>query len=152
MSILGLSYLSRYKVTLDFPNNTLYLQKGKRFSEPDNPDFSGLNLWRIDKHITVHSVEDNSPAKISGIQKDDVILSINGTNINELDLFSIRRLLCQRENKKIELIIRRNDTEIAKSFKLKNYHLERLRSSPNEAVLDDPNSVSEEEKSGVLNN
>ncbi len=47
-SSVGLSFLSRYAVTLDFPNRAIYLRKGERFNEPDHPDLSGLHLLRRD--------------------------------------------------------------------------------------------------------
>ena len=59
---LGLAYLSRYVVTLDFPNATMYLNPGKRFDRPDRRDMSGLHLLRSENTVVVHSVDAGSPA------------------------------------------------------------------------------------------
>ena len=40
VNLLGLGYLRRYHVTLDFPNRAMYLRKGKHYSDPDRIDIS----------------------------------------------------------------------------------------------------------------
>jgi hypothetical protein len=45
-NLLGLNYLSRFVVTLDFPNQMIYLQKGKKFDSFDLQDKSGLHIVR----------------------------------------------------------------------------------------------------------
>lgn len=44
---LGLPYLSRYRVTFDFPHKMLYLNKAKGYSRSDHEDMSGLHLVRV---------------------------------------------------------------------------------------------------------
>jgi hypothetical protein len=61
-NLLGLNYLSRYLVTFDFPNRTVYLRKGKRFEAPDVLDRSGLHIIRAREKPIVESVDTGSPA------------------------------------------------------------------------------------------
>jgi hypothetical protein len=75
---LGLSFLSRYQVTFDFPAACLYLRKGEQFHRPTSINRSGLLLRRISGKLVVTDVQAKSPAAEAGIKVDDEILSIAG--------------------------------------------------------------------------
>ena len=75
-NVIGLGILSRHVVTFDFPGMKMYLQKGQSFARRDELDMSGLRLWRIGDRITVHSVDDGSPASTAGLKPEDVVLRI----------------------------------------------------------------------------
>ncbi|HEY2253195.1 MAG TPA: hypothetical protein VGH74_19110, partial [Planctomycetaceae bacterium] len=90
---LGLSLLSRYIVTFDFPKGRLYLKKGSRFAEPQRSDLSGLTVMRLDGETRVQLVRPNSPADTSGLQDKDQILTVEGKSAGSLSLFELRTLL-----------------------------------------------------------
>lgn len=127
--LLGLSYLSRYCVTLDLPERRLYLNKGGRFSEVDNPRMSGLNLLRIDGRTVVHSVEKNSPAEKVGIQAEDIVVEINGKGTSEFSMFAISKLLREEEGKRISLRIQRAQNVREVAFVLRKYYVSGSASS-----------------------
>lgn len=90
---LGLGILSRYVVTFDFPNDRLYLKKGRRVADPSRMDLSGLQLVRVDGGIRIESVRPDSPAAAAGLQGRDNILQVNGKSTSSLSLFELRSLL-----------------------------------------------------------
>jgi hypothetical protein len=117
-SWLGLDYLSRFVVTLDFPKSLLYLRKGKRFNEPARWDCSGLHLLRIDSSTVVHSVDKDGPAAACGLRAKDVILRLGGTAANEASMFSLRRRLCVPDGP-IHVVARRGSNQIEVDMDLK---------------------------------
>lgn len=127
-TMLGLDYLSRYVVTFDFPNRTMYLKKGARFDCPHANNLSGLYVARIGGKTIVKSVDKNSPASISGIMPGDVILKIEDKKADEVRLFTIH-LLCSEE-KKARLTIWRDGKEQKVSLLLG----QERRASPLESV------------------
>jgi len=117
-SSVGLSFLSRHIVSLDFPNDRLYLKKGKQFEKIDEVDMSGLHLLRISDKTVVHSVDESSPAEKVGIRANDVILKVNNKDANTYDIGEIGELLISGDKRKITMTIKRGDAVEEVSFLL----------------------------------
>lgn len=108
-SRLGLSFLSRHLVTLDFQNNRIYLKKGSDFKKIDETDMSGLHLIRISNKTIVHSVDEDSPAQKAGIESKDVILKIGDKDVNEYEMWELRDLKRSGDKRKIAMTIKRGN-------------------------------------------
>ncbi len=117
---LGLDFLSRFVVTLDFPNDRIFLQKGKRFEHPDVWDVSGLHIIRKKGKTWVHSVDKDSPAGDAGVKAGDRIVKVGDRLAEEMTLFQIRRLGCARDSLLRLTIGRQKETrEVALDLKKK---------------------------------
>lgn len=109
MNVLGLGFLGRYRVTLDFPHQRLYLRPGKSAARLDYPDMSGLHLIRDEGKTLVHTVDPNSPAHQAGIRTDDEIVQVNGKPAQSYKLEMIRRILASAPGDRVHLQTRRGD-------------------------------------------
>ena len=118
-SVLGLGFLSRHKVTFDFPNSKLYLKKGGNYDKPDENDMSGLHLLKKDLGVFVHSVDKGLPAAMSGLKAKDILQKVNGQGIGKYTLSQIRSLLRSEDGKVIRVIFRREGKDYKTSFRLK---------------------------------
>jgi hypothetical protein len=118
-NLLGLSYLSRYRVTLDFPHRRLYLKKGRRYQEADRDDMSGLHILREDNSTVVKIVDSDSPAARADIRPGDRLLRIDGQEAAKISLFDLRNMLKSGNGKKITLTIARADKQEDKTIELK---------------------------------
>jgi hypothetical protein len=90
---VGLHFLSRFILTMDFPHKVMYLEKSHRFAEVDHHDGSGLHLLRMDGKTVVKFVDADSSADRNDIEPNDVILSVNGRSALDFRMLEIRRLL-----------------------------------------------------------
>ena len=71
-SALGFAYLKRFRVTIDFPKQTIYLAKGRHYNDREEPDDkSGLHLVAQDVYIVVNSIDPASSAEVAGIRPKD---------------------------------------------------------------------------------
>ncbi|MCD4823081.1 MAG: aspartyl protease family protein [Phycisphaerae bacterium] len=123
-NFLGLEFLARHTVTLDFPNLMLYLKKGKNFDRPDEGDMSGLHLLHKTlaggkSTVVVHSADKGSPAAQVGLIADDILLKFNGQSLEGYTMTAIRNLLRSKEGREIEVTLRRGGTDYSVKFKLK---------------------------------
>jgi hypothetical protein len=117
---LGLTYLRRYRVTLDFFNNRIYLAKGKRFADPDHGQMSGMHYLFKPSGIELDAIDPVSPAGVAGLHAKDVLLSLNGTPVSELKPAAIRRLL-DEEGKPLRVTVKRDGTTMEFSLTPKEY-------------------------------
>jgi hypothetical protein len=118
-SYLGLLFLSRHIVTLDFPNSRMYLRKGKEFKKGDETDMSGLHLLRISNQTVVYSVDEDSPAHKAGIRSKDIILKADEKDANTYNIYDLRRLLMSEDKRNITMTIKHGDDVKDVSFLLK---------------------------------
>ena len=116
---IGLGLLSRHICIFDFPNNKLFLKKGKGFDKVKQADMSGLHLLSISDNVFVYSVDFNSPAKNAGIQDKDIILKVNDKDANAYGIWELRRLLKSEDKRKITMTVKREDDVKEVSFLLK---------------------------------
>jgi len=118
-SYLGLLFLSRHIVTLDFPNKRIYLRKGKEFKRGDETDMSGLHLLRISNQTVVYSVDEDSPAQKAGIMPKDIILKVDDKDANTYNIYDLRRLLMSEDKRNITMTIKRGEDVKDVTFLLK---------------------------------
>lgn len=97
---------------------------------PSDTDLSGvgtdINTIRLVTNYTykfkpsfrVEKVLLNSPAYHAGIQKDDIILSINGTKVYELTLSQITAIFQEKHQRKVKMIIERRGVQKRFEFRL----------------------------------
>jgi len=117
-SCLGLSFLSRHLVTLDFQNNRIYLKKGNDFKKIDETNMSGLHLIRISNKTIVYSVDEGSSAWKAGVRAKDVILKIGNKDVNTYNMWRLRRILMSEDKRKIAMAIKRGNDVKEVSFLL----------------------------------
>ena len=108
-NILGLGFLSRCIVTMDFPNLKMYLKKGKQFEKVDQNDMSGLHLLKKPDGVIVHSVDKKSPAVTADIKPGDVIVKIDGKSPNKFSLTELRNTLRTKDGKTVEIEFKRGE-------------------------------------------
>ncbi|MGD0897975.1 MAG: PDZ domain-containing protein [Thermoguttaceae bacterium] len=106
-SKVGLSYLRRFKVTLDFPAKRLYLLRGAHYDEPDLHNSTGLHLIQRDGTTEVAMVDSNSPAEVAGFRPGDEVVTIQGRKAAALTLSEIRHVLGARDGDNVPIAIRR---------------------------------------------
>ena len=117
-SHLGLLFLSRHKVTFDFPNSRIYLKKGKDFKKRNESDMSGLHLLRMANQTVVYSVDENSPAQKAGIGPKDIILKINEKDAGEYDMWDLRQVLMSEDKRNITMTIKQGENVKDVTFQL----------------------------------
>ena len=119
-NFLGLGYLSRYRVTIDFVNERLYLAKGKHFADRERGHRCGLSSRFRSGQIEVESVDEKSPAHAAGFRAKDVIVKLHGKAVSELKPSEAHRLLTA-EGEPVLVTIERGDRRIELSFTPKEY-------------------------------
>ncbi|MBL3654700.1 aspartyl protease family protein [Fulvivirga sediminis] len=118
---IGGEILSRFITVFDFPDEKLFLKPGKDYKDRFSYNMSGLTVKAKGSLLStfeIVEVRKNSSGENAGIEKGDIILKINGMQSGSLHLNVINSILNSKENKKIKLVIQRNDKKLAFKFRL----------------------------------
>ncbi|WP_163337607.1 PDZ domain-containing protein [Desulfopila sp. IMCC35008] len=115
---IGLGLLKRNEVAIDFSGEKVFLKKGKKFNSPDSIDKSGVYLIKDNDKLLIAWLDNRGPAARVSIQRNDVIISINGNSVTGKDLWKVRSILEGEIGEKIDLTLLRNEKEIHFSFYL----------------------------------
>lgn len=107
-STLGMPFLYRHLVTLDFRRSKIYLSPGGHNDVMDQCDMSGLHVRRLDGSITVTFVIPKSPAEEGGLQQGDIIEEIDGIEAYKYTVQEIRQLLRSQDSRKIVMKVRKD--------------------------------------------
>ena len=108
-SQLTQAFIRRHILTLDFPNQLLYLAPGKHFADVEEASLSGMLPVESAGRIVVSSVEQGSPAYRAGIRHDDQIISINGQDASALGLKPLRQLLQAKPGTELRVAVKRGE-------------------------------------------
>ena len=114
-SRIGVRYLRRFNVVLDFPQHNMYLRKSKSYNFWDDSHLYGMLLTRQGGRVLVHQVFAGSPAYALGIKKGDEVTSIDGVSTSKLSFLEATRRIGIRD-KPLQLEVLREGTKRAVSF------------------------------------
>lgn len=73
-------------------------------------EYEGIGV-QIATGNVIDDVFDNSPAKSSGIQKGDVIVKINGTNVEKNSISEVANIIKNSKTNQVEITLRRGSEE-----------------------------------------
>ena len=97
--LLGAQFLSRYVVTIDYPNRLVTFEPRDQSERYDRFDRSGAFLITDAKNpdsIVVHEVVPASPADEAGLSAGDQLTQINGVPTKRLGLAHIRQIFASK--------------------------------------------------------
>jgi hypothetical protein len=111
----------RFDVTLDYRHQAMYLAKNATFDSPANYDRSGVFLIDANGAFTVLSALAGSPAASAGLNKGDVIVSVNGAAVSSTTLAGLRAMLAGPAGTVVHLHVRSGNSERDVQLTLADY-------------------------------
>lgn len=117
---LGAGALARFKVTFDYSNEHMILQKGGKFRDPFEYNMSGITLRSMGAMFNVFEISEvipGSPADDAGIKAGDILVGIDGHFTFNMNLGEINRKLSAGEGVKVNLLLSRDGKSL--DFRLK---------------------------------
>jgi hypothetical protein len=118
--IIGADILSRFIVTLDYQNQRMMLRKGARFEQPFEYDMSGLYFVTAGDRNDVFKVENvvtDSPAAKAGVEKGDILVSVDNKPASSFTLETLKRHM-REAGRAVALQVQRAGKTMDFSFRL----------------------------------
>lgn len=120
---IGGEVMSRFSVIFNFPDEEVYLKKNSAFRKKFNYDMGGLIIKAKGARLRAYEIthlRNGSPGQLAGLKEGDLIVSINGTDTNQLDLNQLNGYFNSKEGKRIALEVNRGGDRIKVEFRLLN--------------------------------
>lgn len=118
-SHLGLGFLRRHVVTIDFAQSRMFLDRGSSFIHQDEDDMSGLHLLRKDGAVVVYAADQDSPAALAGFQPGDELTQVNGRKAASLSMRDIRQIFASGNGNTVTAEVKSNGNVRSVKLRLK---------------------------------
>ena len=105
--LIGNDVLRRFNVVLNYDRKIFYLTPNSHFHDPFDYSYTGLDLYWIEGEIRVGDVMTDSPADKAGFRVDDVVVSVNDNQSQNLQLY---KSMLQNTGDKVRIVIYRSLT------------------------------------------
>lgn len=119
-SYVGLKYLRRFTMTIDFPGRRLFLKPGNHFSDKSRRSCLGVGIYDRDGAVALKFVIPGSPAANAGLRADDVLTAVNGKPVTGSEIYRLRGLF-ETAGQTVSLSIRDGDRTVIKKTKLVDF-------------------------------
>jgi hypothetical protein len=115
--ILGIDILKRFNTIYDYEHKTMYVQPNKAFKTAFPLNHDGLKVEKEEGAYRVVAVFDNSSAIEAGIEKGDLITSLDGRN--DFTRVSFHDYIQHTRKKVIDVVLTRDGKEMKVKLKPK---------------------------------
>lgn len=112
-SELGLGYLSRYVVTIDFQKRSMYLRPGKQYGRMEQYGRGGITIARWEGKTIAANVRKGSPAEAAGLAFMDEIISVDHALAEKTSIFELCRLFARPGRREVVVMRRGQETHTA---------------------------------------
>lgn len=115
--ILGNDLLRRFNIILNYERRDIYIMPNSHFNEQFDYAYTGLELYNVNGLIVIGDVANSSPAEKAGLKEGDIVVGINKTFDQNLSHY---KQALQVPGEKLKVVVRRNDTLMEFTFKVKS--------------------------------
>jgi hypothetical protein len=119
--IIGGEILRRFRMTLDYAHGRMFLERGKRFTDPFEADASGMKVKSLlgsFRQFEVTEVAPATPAADAGVRVGDRLLAIDGRPDAEWTVWTIQTML-RKPGESHAVILGRGDRTLTVTLKLR---------------------------------
>jgi len=109
---LGIDWIARFNIVLDFPRSRIALSPSRRYGLPDRSDYSGVIIEENSQgHLVVARVVAGSTAARHGVRVGDELDAVNDRRVSELPRWELFRVMSMCDGGGVGLTLYR-DKEI----------------------------------------
>jgi predicted aspartyl protease len=108
-SLIGEGFLSNFVITIDYPEDKMFLTPIENMEFEHNIFSIGVELKQEENIVSVKGLWEGSPADLAGLKVGDKVLKVNSVDADNSSISDIREILTDRSIKNVELLIENED-------------------------------------------
>jgi len=113
---VGIHFLSMFDVYLDFASSQIALKPNERFGRPIPKGRIGIGIEKVNGKVVVGTVRAGSVSEKLAVQIGSVVISVDGTDVRDMELFRIRRMMRKKVGDTLDLVLEQDGKRIRKSL------------------------------------
>ena len=113
--LIGNDILRRFNMVINYPKREIHLLPNSHYREEFDYSYTEMNLFYIDCRIMADDVIKGSPAYKAGLEKEDIIIAINGNFSNDIGVY---KNLMQVIGEKVTIVVSRNNVPLILTFRV----------------------------------
>lgn len=120
---IGGEVLSRFSLIFNYPSEEIYIKRNADYKKKFNYDMGGITIKAKGARLRtfeITHIRSGSPAERAGLKEGDLITSINGTSVQNMDLNNINGIFSSKEGKRVVVEVNRGGARIKIEFQLVN--------------------------------
>lgn len=109
---VGSEILRRFNIIYNYGDKSMLIRPNKYFDEPFNYNLSGIDISTPlgnFPYFVISNIREKSPAEKAGLQAGDELVELNGKSAYNYSLNELFELFEDNPDKKISLVVRRED-------------------------------------------
>lgn len=103
--LIGNDILRRFNVILNYDRRVFCLTPNSHYRDQFDYSYTGMSIYKEDNNIRIGDIMEGSPAEKAGLKVDDVIVAIDSSFNNNIQVY---KNLLQNAGDKLKLIVSRN--------------------------------------------
>jgi len=115
--LLGNDILRRFNVTLNYPDQQIYIKPNKRYNDSFDYSYSGLGMYLIDGAITVTDIMKKSPAEDAGFVQGDIVLGVDNDLSGNIQSYKTH---LQNAGEKVKVLVSRKGELMVITMKIRS--------------------------------
>lgn len=120
---IGGEVLSRFSVIFNSSKEEIYIKKNADFKKKFNNDMGGLIIKAKGARLRTYEIthlRSGSPGERAGLKEGDLIMSINGTSAQNMNLNQVNGFFNSKEGKRVTMEVNRDGKRLKVEFRLIN--------------------------------
>jgi predicted aspartyl protease len=109
---LGSDVFRRFVLTIDFPNQKIFLDPNEEFDKENFSNGTGIAFDFIDGKCKIVYIRPKSAAESAGLFMGETILQVNGQKVSEMRRMKLRELFAQKPGTEIEIMVERKSGKV----------------------------------------
>lgn len=85
--ILGNDLLRRFNLVINYPSQVIHLSPNHFFNDYFDYSYTGMGVYLINNLVKIEDIIPNSPAANAGLLSGDILISLNGKIVSNLDVY-----------------------------------------------------------------
>jgi predicted aspartyl protease len=116
---IGIDFLSRHLVELDYPNSRFYFKPGKEFDRHSEINMAGVQIQTKHSRRVIIKVITGGPADLAGLKTGDILDEVNGRQAMDYRGFELEALLQAGDGNEVVITYSRGQIQKTARFELK---------------------------------